>query len=197
MDKYSKVHLLVHPFFYPYFVVNWDNNSRFEYNKVMKILLGVYGKEILRIAKDPNACLVIVNPYYDKLSHVNVYNPFYERYLSPFLEFAKRILGNRLYITDYDPGFKESKPIMQKEFEKRLEKDVTVEAFGEYYDECVTQWSKEFVKQLKDLRINVNLNIDLSRSLPYHENDPILGKKDSLWFRLKKKKPKINKPKLK
>lgn len=185
-QKYSRIYFLVHPLYFPFV----GDLEEFKLNYVCSKLLGVYGKKILEAMSDPSVFLIIVKPAYAQqlngdsrvLKQIKL---FETRFLEPLLEFAKRKLGSRLYVTNYDFRYlKNTTPLLPKDLFVRFKNKVRVNAFGEYADYCVESWSNELVKLLERNQITAHLQIEHTASLPFSRSNNIPKNNVTLWDRL-------------
>jgi len=197
LGQYSRINFLVHPLYYPFFGLDLlaEDFDQYSYNRVLSKLLGTYGKSIIDAKTDPGIYFVLVLPAYERIfgelqnSKVAVekYKIFEAKVLIPFLNFAKSLLGDRLYITNYDYNhINTTQLLLPKNFENLFKSKVKVLAFGEYADYCVSAWSRRLFELLKRKGIRAHFEYRPDLSLPYYEEHKNRYIQDSLWNRFAK-----------
>jgi len=185
-ERYSRIYFLVHPLYFP-FVGDLED---LRVNFVATKLLGVYGKKVLEVLADPNAYMIIVKPAYEhQLSRepkeLRKIKQFESRFLTPLIEFAKKRLGPRIYVTNYDFRYKKTtSSLMPFNFKNIFKSKIRVKSFGEYADYCVESWSDELLELLKQNQITSHFEIEHNASLSISRLSDFSREHRTLWDKL-------------
>ncbi|MEI8364444.1 MAG: hypothetical protein WCF78_03225 [archaeon] len=149
-------------------------------NDILKKTLGIYGKQINKISENKDAILIVFEPklrgyenYSNKMT-LETYKMNAQRFnetlkeqkelLSKFNLFIKDKLSERVIFSNYDPnqgiepGAITTPNFMNKIFLNKLNKEISISAFGEYRGLCVSTWGKAIKNRLEYFGIKSKIN---------------------------------------
>ncbi|MEI8364406.1 MAG: hypothetical protein WCF78_03035 [archaeon] len=141
-------------------ILNPKKNVKPELNKVNKIIkkeFGEYGKLIQKYKNDPKVCVCIVNQHirtfddfkqeagekYAQHFRYNTYKQVHDILLERFNSHGKELLKDRFVTTTFSPGHDSN--FLSQEYYSRLNKEVKIIGFGEYYNDCVKKWCEKYI----------------------------------------------------
>jgi len=167
--KYNKIVMLVHPGYYVTFdIVDKDLDNpkalSLDLRKILKTFFGAYGRALLDAKEDPKTLFVIVKPnFWDGRNdaifmyfHFRFYTILFDR----FFNFAKKQLGDRLVVTDYDPTVERSSKLLPDDYLSKINDKIFLESFGEYGRACVGYWRN----YMRDFLTKRNIRVISSRT---------------------------------
>lgn len=167
-QKYNEIIQLVHPLFDSLLSKSYGIKFRTKEELMNHIInnkkelvaisttLNTYKRAVDVInKKKPNALFVIVLPAAEEKFSGKETVAVYNHLVNNLIDYSKRILKNRVEITDFNPQYVGHKQFINPKTYDKLNKNINLYSFGEYSDACVTSWLNYSSENLFFKKINV------------------------------------------